>query len=62
MSKHRASGQGVVRLSGRDFYLGKFGTKAAKQKYDALTGEWLKAGRQIPTEEEPLCVNHQFWP
>ena len=32
--KHRSSGQAVVTLNGRDFYLGPHGTKASKIQYD----------------------------
>jgi len=45
-SRHKASGQAVVTLGGRDFYLGKYGTKASKVEYDRLIGEWLAAGRR----------------
>jgi integrase len=45
--KHRASGQAVVSLNGRDFYLGPHGTRASKLEYDRLIGEWLQQGRQI---------------
>lgn len=45
--KHRASGQAVVSLNGRDFYLGPHGTKASQLEYDRLIGEWLQQGRQI---------------
>ncbi len=31
--KHRASGQAVVTLKGRDFYLGPHGTKASRCEY-----------------------------
>ena len=34
--KHRASGQAVVTLNGRDHYLGPHGTKANKREYDCL--------------------------
>lgn len=44
--KHRATGQAVVTLSGRDFYLGPHGTKASRREYDRLIGEWLAVGRQ----------------
>ena len=44
--KHRASGQAVVTLSGRDYYLGPHGTKASRREYDRLIGEWLACGRQ----------------
>lgn len=47
--KHRASGQAVVTLNGRDFYLGPHGTKASKLEYDRLLGEWLAAGRNLLT-------------
>lgn len=43
--KHRASGQAVVTLNGKDFYLGPHGTKASKLEYDRLIGEWLQNGR-----------------
>ena len=46
--KHRASGQAVVTLNGRDFYLGPHGTKASKREYDRLTSEWLANGRGLP--------------
>jgi integrase len=45
--KHRASGQAIVSLNGRDFYLGPHGAKASRIAYDRLIGEWLQQGRQI---------------
>ncbi|MCY2953900.1 MAG: hypothetical protein NTU53_18305 [Planctomycetota bacterium] len=45
--KHRASGQAVVTLDGRDFYLGPFGSKASKVEYDRLIGQWLANGRRL---------------
>src|SRR5262245_32017009 len=42
---HRRSGQAVVTLNGRDFYLGKHGSQASRAEYDRLIGEWLAAGR-----------------
>jgi hypothetical protein len=46
--KHRASGQAVVTLDGRDFYLGPHGTQASRDEYDRLVGEWLS---QYPTKK-----------
>jgi integrase len=43
--KHRGSGQAVVTINGRDYYLGPHGTKASKLEYDRLIGEWLADGR-----------------
>ena len=47
--KHKRSGQAVVTLDGKDFYLGPHGTKASKLEYDRLIGEWLANGRTLPT-------------
>src|SRR5687768_11094937 len=44
---HRASGQAVVTLNGRDHYLGPYGTKASKAEYERLVGEWLAGGRRL---------------
>ena len=56
--KHRASGQAVVTLCARDFYLGPHGTKASKLQYDRLVCEWLANGRRLTEEhpERPLAV------
>jgi integrase len=55
---HKASGQAVVRLSGKDFYLGPHGTKASKIEYDRLIGEWLANGRQLSdgASDTPITV------
>lgn len=45
--KHRATGQAIVTLNGRDFYLGLYGSKASRIEYDRLISEWLQQGRQI---------------
>src|SRR5687768_4156937 len=45
--KHKASGQAVVTLNGRDHYLGPHGTKASKTKYDRLCGEYLVSGKLL---------------
>ena len=56
--KHRASGQAVVTLYGRDFYLGPHGTKASRTEYDRLISEWLAAGRpsQAPSVQNDITV------
>lgn len=62
--KHRASGQAVVTLSGRDFYLGPHGTHTSRREYDRLIGEWLACGRQplhVSTDQltvAELCVRY----
>jgi integrase len=42
---HRPSGQAVVTLSGKDYYLGPYGTEASKAEYDRLVGLWQAGGR-----------------
>jgi integrase len=53
--KHKASGQAVCTIAGKDHYLGRHGTKASLIKYDRLITEWLAAGRPTsfgkPVEE-----------
>lgn len=46
--KHKASGQAVVTLSGRDVYLGEYGSDASRREYDRVLAEWLAAGRPAP--------------
>jgi integrase len=64
--KHRASGQAVVTIAGRDHYLGPHGTKASHAAYDRLVGEWLASNRSpcFNQPESQLTVNEiilGFW-
>ena len=46
---HKPTGQAVVTLSGKDFYLGRFGSATSKgYEYDRIVGEWLANGRRLP--------------
>lgn len=45
---HKSSGQAVVTLNGRDFYLGEFDSPSSRDAYDRLICEWLSHGRQLP--------------
>jgi integrase len=54
--EHRASGQAVVTLNGRDFYLGIYGSKASRIEYDRLLGEWLASGRNPLIADDSLTV------
>jgi len=42
---HKASGQAIVTLSGRQVYLGPHGSSESKAEYDRVIAEWLAAGR-----------------
>jgi integrase len=48
LSHHKATGQGVVRLNGRDVYCGRFGTAECQANYHRTIGEWLANGRRLP--------------
>ncbi len=47
---HKASGQAVVTLNGRDIYLGPFQSEQSKDAYDRLISEWLANNRRVCTE------------
>jgi len=46
--KHKASGQAIVTIDGKDLYLGPFGSQRSKIEYDRLVGEWLANGQRRP--------------
>jgi integrase len=43
---HKASGQAVITLNGRDMYLGLHGSAESKAQYDRIVAEWLANHRQ----------------
>ncbi len=52
--QHKPSGQAVVTLSGRDYYLGPYDSDASRAEYDRLVAEWLANGRYLrPPEKVP---------
>jgi hypothetical protein len=54
--RHKPSGLAVVRLNGRDLYLGKHGTAASRAEYRRVIVEWLACGRQISDETLPTTA------
>jgi hypothetical protein len=48
---HRPSGQAIVTLSGKMFYLGPPGTKTSKLEYDRQVAEWLQRGRVLAADD-----------
>jgi integrase len=53
MCRHRASGRAVVRLLGKDYYLGKWGTPEAESAYHRLIAEHLAAGPRVVSAAVP---------
>jgi integrase len=65
---HKPTGQAVVRLDGRDHYLGKFNSPESHERYHRLIAEWLTSGRRQPGPQPStpldLSVNEvllAFW-
>ncbi len=50
------TGQAAVRLNGKDYYLGAYGTAASRQAYDRLINEYLANGRQVPAGEDDSVI------
>lgn len=46
----------VVRLNGKDIYLGRWKTKASQQEYDRVIGEWLAGGKSGDGRAEDISV------
>jgi len=49
--KHKASGQEIVTIAGKDHYLGTYGTKGSRAAYDRLIAEWIARGRSAPVDD-----------
>jgi integrase len=45
---HKGTGQAVVRIDGRDHYLGAFGTKESRHRYNQLIAEWYANAKTLP--------------
>ena len=45
---HKASGQAVVTLSGKDIYLGMHDTEESRATYRRVIAEWLENQQQTP--------------
>ena len=48
--RHRASGQAIVTLNGRDVYLGPYRIAASRRGYDRVIAEWLANCRVRPVD------------
>ncbi|HAN99524.1 MAG TPA: site-specific integrase [Planctomycetaceae bacterium] len=54
--RHKSTGQAVVTLDGRDFYLGRYASPTSRAEYDRLVSEWLARGRSLPRPAPDLTV------
>src|SRR5262245_4480695 len=46
--RHKASGQAVVTIGGRDIYLGRYNSPASRFEYNRLIAEWAVHGGNFP--------------
>lgn len=62
--RHKASGQAVVTLSGRDHYLGPWKSKTSILMYDRAVAEWLARGREPAASAANMTVDDllgRYW-
>ena len=55
---HKPSGLAVVRLNGRDIYLGKHGTEASQEAYHRHIAEWLASGQNPTKNSVPMSQSY----
>jgi hypothetical protein len=53
---HKPTGQAVVRLDGRDLYLGKHGTEKSHEEYRRRIAEWLTHDSAAPRTHHPTPI------
>jgi integrase len=53
---HKATGQAVVTIGGRDLYLGRHGSSESRAEYDRRIAEWLTTGRRSLAPGSDLTV------
>ena len=51
---HKPSGQAVVRIDGRDYYLGRHGTEPSLEAYRRLIAEWATSPRPHPAASRSI--------
>jgi integrase len=59
---HKPTGQAVVRLDGRDIYLGKHGSDESQEKYRRTIAEWLTIGQAkapTPTDSQGPVIDQR---
>lgn len=68
--KHKASGQAVIYLDGQTIYLGRYGSKVAKEQFDTVVSEWLSQNRSLPAQRKVIedratvndvCLSYLRW-
>src|SRR5262245_7818373 len=61
---HKATGQAYVTLDGKEFYLGRWGTKESRAAYARLTMEWTVSGGTRVAPRQAMTVSmllNAYW-
>ena len=53
---HKSTGRAFVRIKGKTFYLGKYGTQASRREYDRVIAEFVANGRQAFRDPDETLV------
>jgi hypothetical protein len=53
---HKSSGRAFVRIEGKTYYLGKYGSQASQREYDRIIGEFVANGRQGFYDQDEILV------
>lgn len=51
---HRATGQAIVNLDGKDHYLGRYNTPESRTAYERIISQWMANGRKLPSATENI--------
>ncbi|MEX2113540.1 MAG: site-specific integrase [Pirellulales bacterium] len=54
--RHKATGQAVVTIGGRDIYLGKFNSADSRREYNRAIAEWTVHGGTLPKQSSDLTI------
>ena len=55
---HKASGRAFVRIGGKMYYLGRYGSSASRQEYDRIIGEFIASGRQAFHDPDEILIEN----
>ena len=54
--RHKTSGRAFVRIGGKMYYLGKYGSEASRKEYDRIIAEFVANGRQAFHRPDDILI------
>ena len=55
---HKGTGRAFVRIEGKMYYLGEYGSAASRREYDRIIGEFVANGRQAFRDPDEILVEY----